>query len=360
VSRIANLQALRAVAASAVVACHFNQVETMMTGHNGEPFPLFFLSGGVDLFFVISGFIMAYSSERLFAAPNASLIFLTSRLSRIVPLYWITTVLAIYAMELPVDWQSMTTSLLFIPHTNLNASVTPLNGVGWTLNFEMFFYVLFASVVALPKIAAIASVVSILAMAVAAGALFAPAATVLRYWSDPIILEFAMGIGLAGVYRTNAILPMSLRVAIVPIAVFFLWIVDEHMPPSHYRVLCWGIPSAFIVAATVLGERRNVEGRLAEAVNIAGDSSYALYLIHPLAGAIVLRSWPGMLSGKALIEVLIAAAGLTWMAAIAVHRYVEQPTTRFLQNKALAAIDSQRARIIAAPPPVPQASPNGI
>jgi exopolysaccharide production protein ExoZ len=155
-------------------------------------------------------------------------------------------------------------------------------------------------------------------------------------------------------------LPMWLRVAIFPLAVLCLWAVDQHMPPSHYRIVCWGIPAALIVAATVLGERREMNSGLADAVNLLGDSSYALYLIHPLAGAIVIRTWPGLLSGTPLIDVLIATAGLTWMAAIAVHRYIERPATRFLQNQALAAIVNPDARTMAAAAPIPQAAPSSI
>src|SRR5215469_6283623 len=65
---IVAIQALRAVAAIAVALCHFSQVSLILHGHTNDPIPGFQLGAGVDLFFVISGFIMVYSSEPLFAA----------------------------------------------------------------------------------------------------------------------------------------------------------------------------------------------------------------------------------------------------------------------------------------------------
>ena len=81
---IVSVQALRAVAAFAVVLCHFSQLNLMIQGRPNDPIPLYALASGVDLFFVISGFVMVYSSEDLFGTPRAWRTFLSRRIGRVI------------------------------------------------------------------------------------------------------------------------------------------------------------------------------------------------------------------------------------------------------------------------------------
>src|ERR1700722_16881943 len=104
---IHSVQMLRAIAALMVVACHFDTVRLMLLSRGAEATLLYPLASGVDLFFVISGFIMIISSEPLFAAPGGSATFIIRRLARIVPLYWLTTLAAIPLMSLPVSWEAL-------------------------------------------------------------------------------------------------------------------------------------------------------------------------------------------------------------------------------------------------------------
>jgi exopolysaccharide production protein ExoZ len=107
---------------------------------------------GVDQFFVISGFITAYTVRDQFGLPRASLSFLRRRLIRIVPLYWATTTLfALIVVLIPsgVSTPAPTStqyvlSLIFMPYAPSAGSVSPVFPLGWTLNYEMLFYVLFA------------------------------------------------------------------------------------------------------------------------------------------------------------------------------------------------------------------------
>src|ERR1700730_16181483 len=139
---IVSVQALRAIAALAVVLCHADQIHRWLLGLK-DPYPLEQLASGVDLFFVISGFVMVYSSRDLFAVKGAARTFFTRRVARIVPPYWAVMVIAIPLMALPSDWRSLLGSYLFIPYRAPGDNIVPVYGVGWTLNFEMFFYALF-------------------------------------------------------------------------------------------------------------------------------------------------------------------------------------------------------------------------
>ncbi len=143
---INNLQVTRAVAAYMVVLFHF--LALFVWHLYPEAKYLTFGAAGVDIFFVISGFIMVVTTSDGKTGPAD---FLAKRIARIAPIYWLIT-LVLVAMSLaglkPIgilrmqaDW--VVKSLFFIPF-NRDGYVEPINSVGWTLNYEMFFYVVFA------------------------------------------------------------------------------------------------------------------------------------------------------------------------------------------------------------------------
>src|SRR5215467_252489 len=148
--RIGGIQVLRALAAVLVTICHA-QAEIAKIGGLASAWPpaaLANLAGfGVDLFFVISGFIMVYSTDQLFGTAHGPMEFLKRRLLRIVPLYWIVTSLYLaltllipeFAKGYPAGF--LIASYLFIPAARPDGVIEPLVGQGWTLNYEMLFYV---------------------------------------------------------------------------------------------------------------------------------------------------------------------------------------------------------------------------
>src|SRR5262249_39672775 len=132
-----SLQALRAVAALSVVLYHIDFI-----GRGAF---------GVDIFFVLSGFIICHVT----AADRQH--FLLKRLIRIVPLYWART-LVVCALALAAprllqttsdSWMGLLKSLFFIPYEKESGRVYPVLFLGWTLNYEMFFYVVFSIALAL-------------------------------------------------------------------------------------------------------------------------------------------------------------------------------------------------------------------
>lgn len=344
---LVSIQALRALAALAVAACHFDQVRLVLSGRPNDPIPLFSLSAGVDVFFVISGFIMVYSSERLFAVRGASFEFLARRTARIVPLYWLTTALAVWLMALPIDWYTALGSYLFIPYRQPNDNITPLHGVGWTLNFEMFFYAFFAIAIIWPRKIAVPALCAALTGIVIAGYLLQPSFVPFLYWSDPIILEFATGMLVALAYRSEVRLPIIFRVCLIPAALAAMWLVPEHMPPSGYRLLMWGVPAAAVVSCSVLGRRSVQHPWLVAPVQLLGDASYALYLIHPLAGAAIILLWQKGLNTYPMIPVLLAVAILSQAIAVGVYVLLERPCTRAIVN--FAKRSPARAAVVAPP-----------
>ena len=141
-----NVQALRALAAFMVVCVHI-QALALMAGAPAKVTEAG--NAGVDLFFVISGFIMVFTTGRKPMGPAA---FFGARLRRIAPLYWSMTLAVFLVARLapslvqntPTDIGRLVASILFVPELRPDGTMRPVVFVGWTLNFEMAFYVLFA------------------------------------------------------------------------------------------------------------------------------------------------------------------------------------------------------------------------
>ena len=166
--KILSIQALRGIAAILVVFCHSEQfISEFSTVHLKIYLGQCFGQFGVDIFFVISGFIMVYISHNNFGDRRVILPFLMRRFTRIFPIYWLMTLIVVlliipsglYSYALPesqlavVDAIKSTSylfkSFLLIPinDTSFNPPVVgPVIGVAWTLVYEMFFYYVFSLV----------------------------------------------------------------------------------------------------------------------------------------------------------------------------------------------------------------------
>ena len=145
--KIVNIQALRGIAAVSVVAFHLIPIEAKY-GSGESILPNFFEFGmfGVDLFFVISGFVMASLTKGQFQNASNGLTFLYQRLSRIYPVYWFYSALVLMVFFIQPTWVNsaqgnqinILSSFLLWPEATL-----PLINVGWTLIHEMYFYIIF-------------------------------------------------------------------------------------------------------------------------------------------------------------------------------------------------------------------------
>jgi peptidoglycan/LPS O-acetylase OafA/YrhL len=292
----------------------------------------------------------------------------------VVPLYWLVSlaylVLALArpdvlgeAAALVRQPGALLAGFLFWPAARPDGIVQPLYGLGWTLNYEAFFYVLFAAGLGFGRRGAVAFLVLALGFLVAAGELLPGLPVPVRFWSDPIVLEFAAGAGLALAYGDGLRPARSLRIGLALLGVLGLLLAARLLgglgeADGFLRPLLVGVPAALLVAAS-LGPARDPADvarlpLLLRGLVILGDASYALYLVHPFALRLVreglirlglaptLDPWGGM--------VLMLAASIA--AAILVHRIVERPLTRSVR----ALLDPRGAqnRVRAAPVPVPQ------
>lgn len=282
------LQALRAIAAWLVVADHALLDVTHGDLRNpATPVAWTMGSIGVYVFFVISGFIMVQICWDDFGRRGAAANFLRRRIIRIVPLYWLATVAAFAFHKVSAThgadagWSELLRSLLFIPYRNEDGGWAPVLPQGWTLNYEMFFYAIFAAAIAFPRQIALPAIGSALVIFTLVGSVLP--AGVLTYLSSPIVLWFVMGIGLA-----------------------VLWRLYGFVEPK------WLASSA----------------RFFEPF---GDASYSTYLVHGLALTMLLRIWVTVAEAPSAWFVPAGLAAAT-VAGLGIHVALEKPILRVANN----------------------------
>ena len=293
-----SIQMLRAVAALAVLFCHL-KMSLNWFGYSPNPLPAFVLGGaGVDLFFVISGFIMVYTSERLFAQPGAPQRFFSRRLIRILPLYWALTTIAVFGwhgLTLPwhLTWTNVIGSYLLIPTMRPGgtspASTAPELVQAWTLYYEMFFYAMFAAVIVLPRRLAVIALSLFFVVIVSATQLIGSKELSVPWniWSVPIIYEFVFGMWVALALRAGWRVHPAIccvvtvtAVAFMAVAAQFDLVNGQPMTSTYSRPLIWGTGTALVVACFALADVTQPVPMLFKPLVIVGDASYALYLFH--------------------------------------------------------------------------------
>lgn len=356
---VRNIQALRCLAAMAVVIRH-----AVMWFHIYPPLGLGWVGrSGVDIFFVISGFIMFHTNRN---GGRTAPEFWTDRVIRIAPPYWIAMlpVIALFFAGLPdgdvsqLTPQAIGLDVLFIPHVRGDGDGHPLLNVGWTLTYEMLFYALFGLTFFLRS-----QVKSLLALtAIFLGgwlvSMFDPRLPfALQWWTQPITLEFAGGGLLALLYRGPTRLPENLArpaaFALMALGVVGLLvganIGGEPMgEPTALRTLLYGPPALAIVAGALMLERRGliVQSR---GVLLLGDASYSIYLVHTLVLVYAMEMYSAWLPRSLPMTALVSAIAvcLAALAGVLAHLWIEKPLTQWL--KAAIGKGKQRAPAMLSP-----------
>ena len=332
------IQALRACAAFAVAITHIMHDALQLSPGNAllqHFYAAMPWTAGVDVFFVISGFVIAHSSRGLFARPHAARLFLARRLARIVPLYWAVTALFLLEfLTLPGAIHGtiggpayVLKSFAFIPAVRPDGVVQPPLGLGWTLNYEMFFYAVFAPFLVLRRRVAVPAAVFCLAAFVLAGAFIGFPGIVLPFWSNPIILEFCAGMLLAFL-PGRLTLPVALRVLLTLAALLALHL---HFHEGPERFYAWGLPAIALVLAASTGRPVSRLPSLELWLVRLGDASYALYLIHPFVMRGVTMFWHHVHASALLYAALCLV--LAQAMALAVHHYGERPVTKWVRAR---------------------------
>jgi len=339
--QLSGIQILRGIAAVFVVIHHaLEESLAVPIGVQSPDWLITAFASGVDLFFVISGFIMLYVSFPTGSAPLKPSSFLFRRTTRIYPLYWICCagfiafwtvgfhVFGFYASK-PITASFIIQSMLLIP------TPAPLIVVSWTLSYEVFFYLIFAATLVFQSRVASALVSTFFITALLFVAYRLPDGTITEFLSNPIMLEFCFGLFLAlawanGVRPTNFLwsLPAFLLIVAAPL---FIAPADTHSLPPLARTIAWGLPSVVVVAAFLsIAPGRNRWTRFAMPV---GDASYAIYLTHPFVMVVYAKLIKSTaLGGHSQLLVIPIVVGVSTALGIGVHIFIESPILTMVRN----------------------------
>lgn len=335
------IQWMRAVAALLVVLdhCLFTLINKAGADPSMAPFAALLGGTGVKLFFIISGFVMIVSSTSQFGTP-ASLDFIRRRLIRIAPLYWITTL--IYAIK---QWQlgeapafsNLLQSLLFIPYMDSQGEMQPVYGLGWTLNYELFFYILFAVGLLGSLRSTLTLVAASLSLLVWFGSPLSPDDSPLLYfWSRPIVLFFLAGMSLPYLVKylhaRSGLLP---QFGIGAAAGFSLLLIALALATGRLSALpvplelLWLALPILLLSLTRL---KPSDRHFATLARLFGDASYSIYLTHsfiigPLARLYAKLGIDAPVLYVALSLLICALVGLFCF------RFIEKPIIQFLTTR---------------------------
>jgi exopolysaccharide production protein ExoZ len=316
---ISNLQILRGLAALGVVFYH---TDFRLPGDWHTEF------FGVSTFFVISGFIMCFITRDPDGGDATARSFMIRRLIRIVPLYWLCTLaLVLWNRGFLHDMPHVLKSLIFYPSETFPVLTFPVLGVGWTLNFEIYFYVVFALAILISRN---------LAPLIAAGIIYAVIKAndlgvdnwLIKFYSHSYIHFFLFGIVLFYVwhfYRTYRSKPLIVACALAVVVIYG----SEFIQPqqSFYSQTYVDFPVA-LVAAAIFAASAGADITWRPLV-LLGDASYAIYLTHTFTLETFRRMmpiWKESLWSTLLVMVIATTVG------ILVHLFVERPMLRFIRN----------------------------
>lgn len=342
-SEVLSIQFLRFVAAFAVVIFHSQQA--LSKGAYATLGYWFELgAAGVHVFFVISGFVIMHTS---FAGTDVGMPikrFLLRRFVRIFPIYWLCCAAYVAyhqtfgtSYDLPAsDWLG---ALLLLPSES-----SKIIGPGWTLSYELYFYICFAALLRLSALMALVSLTIFFVGSIIVGLLTGfsgPTAIV----TNPLILEFCSGCWLGYFYARRNVGSRVVGASLV-VAGLILFIagalVDYRTVPLS---VIWGIPSILLVAGCLIVEQAGpLPKRLKQASHL-GDSSYVLYLIHILCITIALDLGLKALvpmepaSGVALAVLLSIACAAT---AAAIFHFIERPMLKWLRRNVVDRFSARR------------------
>lgn len=334
-----NLHLLRVIAAIGVVYFH-------TTSSAGLALDFEVGSRGVDIFFVISGFIIAYIGTR---RPEQ---FLTRRLIRLVPFYWAATLVLFIAVNVaPLVFRTtsssvrhLVASLLFIPHEHAG-EMQPTMILGWSLNYEMFFYLAFALALRVSTTWAPVLCGAWITAIAAIAATLPSEGTILGFYGRPIVLEFCYGIAAyyllvwcrhhGDFFARSAVLKASVIAAVV-LSLVAIGVGEVLYGQTVPRHLAAGLPAFVLVSGALILEQSWGVSMQSRTIFVLGEASYIIYLIHPYVIYGVLRllfkdttglTWP------ALTGLIVGLLLLTCAVSVAIHLYFERPVLSYLRGR---------------------------
>lgn len=340
-TRLESIQVLRGIATLLVACVHLQAIEQKY-GPEGAILPAWLIYGkvSVDLFFVISGFVIATVTYGQFQSMQATRHFIFQRITRIYPPYWVysTIVLAVWLYRPDMvnatqnNQVNILASFLLLPQ-----ELFPLLMVGWTLIHEMYFYLVVAFLMPFVQEKKFPAVLALWGLIVIVGHTYfisnpsenpGPA---MKLVFHPLTLEFIGGATIALLLR-GGVTGKGYMVMIIGVAGFLftaIWLHASNITldiNGWWRVLCFGLPSLLVVygaASAEIGGKVRFPGIMRK----IGDASYSIYLAHVLVLSAIGRVWaqivtPDLINHVVALVIMMLAVVITGLIS---YRWVEKP-----------------------------------
>ena len=293
----------------------------------------------MDIFFVISGFIMMYTSESRFCRRGAATDFIIRRLIRIVPLYWLCTLVILALMLTGIFYKHkaisvaiVINSLFFMP------TYGRILSVGWTLQYEMYFYVLFACCIRFASARSTTIILPLILLGMMGLSAFFQDGPLRLFFADPIALEFVYGLWLGYAFSRGSLPKMS-SYTLIFLGLAGLAAASVAMPSNGtaglsigVRYVAWGVPAALLVFAAL--NLRTSTGAAGRALDFIGGASYSIYLTHAISIAVYAKT----IKNEAIAQILPPALwiALATAASMAIgmlsYKLIEQPISQKLNR----------------------------
>jgi exopolysaccharide production protein ExoZ len=330
--RIENIQALRAAAALAVVLAHISGLQVL--DPSIPKMPTRAGVAGVDIFFVLSGFIIAWITRGDRWGPD--LAFLSNRLWRVLPLYWLFTLpelpwasIIAYARDgfVFLNWDYYLKSVLLIPAFSPGSALLyPALNPGWTLLYEMVFYLIWFALMFGRRQWLLMRIVTALIALLLSGVLAPQESAWRAFATNPIFFEFALGVAIAelAARRDRPFLGAGQATALILASLLAIFGLDYALD-SEPRLLIFGLPSAVILLAVLDLHRAGYKAP--RWLCFIGDASYAVYLVQAgmIAAMTSLLATTGLPGPIKLL--LIAASAI--VTGLVMHVIFERPIMRW-------------------------------
>lgn len=352
--KLYGLQGLRAIAAAFVVFVHAVSTYREKVDAASGFFPGFPTGeSGVQLFFAISGFIIYTASINMAPGFGSAKLFAWRRLVRVVPLYWLATI--VYAIKLALVTESPTgaelfKSLFFVPYGGY--VMRPVLGAGWTLNFEMFFYLVFFLTLFSPKVwrlpAMLAFFVSV-RLCGELGLFESPNGSwVMAHLSQPYLDYFIVGMligyGRSLLTKSAYKIEISATAAIfVSAAVFSVGFAVLGVLRIYSGPLPLALVAVSLAIATLEGPKNTADVRRYFWLIAAGDASFSTYLTHGFVMGPAARILDFAGERIPIVFFAVAMVILCTIAGYILYRIVEQPILKKFSPKSAA---KQRTAVI--------------
>lgn len=344
-SLLEGIQYLRGIAAMMVVFHHARH-------EFGGAMSVTFGARGVEIFFVISGLVMMYSTKggllteglTLRERVYESILFWKRRFIRVAPLYWIALFLSaqfVYRVDL-TDW-ILVKDALFIPHLNkaFPDQLWPTLVPGWSLNYEMFFYFLFGLSLLLGRSSVTMLCVSVFVLCALPLAMQSNSVTFVFY-TAPVMLHFIAGVLLYYIIEAMRQRPTWIPPRWAVCLAFLTGFIGLGVLPNGAGALWLVFPSSLIVASAIF----MFDGIKMPVLRVLGDASYSIYLFHILALTLAHQaiSWFGLsavnkwevLANFFVYLIVCATAGVA--AHIALEKPIAGYAALFLRRKVPMAV----------------------